>query len=1471
MLEPFERARRQGRVGAGRASASCPISPGASSTTVSSPAGATGAATRREPVRFADGVRALAEAGSTVFLELGPAPTLLGMAARCLSGGSAAWLPSLRPGRGDWETMLESLAALWTRGVPVDWDGFERGYRRRRIALPTSPFRRERHWVDAAPASRARSSAAGRPAHPLLGERLRSALDTRQFESVIGPRQLAYLGEHRVHGVALAPASAFIEMALAAVEPPGRVASSAVEDLRILSPLQFPDDGQRVVQVLATPHEPSGASIVIASLASEDAEASTWRRHATARVLARTAEVPPLAAVPVDTIRARCSEDWTGERLYARLAGQGIELGPSFRGISRLWRRDGEALAEIALPPSAGDGAPYRVHPALLDAALQAVGAAWPEGREGSYVLAGLRRFDLWAPIACPALVHAVLDPTEASSPEVATGDVTILDGTGRVLARARGLELRRLLRDGLTAREAGADWCYEVVWEPMPLRPAPAAPALAGPADIAARLTPEIAALATAHALDAHDAALRALDAVATAHVLQALRALGWDPRPGDDVATETLAAELGVVPAHRRLFGRMLAMLAEDDVLVAAEGRPGERWIVRRRPEISQARAAGAALAGSSVSAELALLDRCGARLADVLRGGTDPLQLLFPQGELESVERIYESGPVARVFNTLVRRAIEVAVAAVPPGRRLRVLEIGAGTGATTAALLPALSSSSTEYVFTDLSPLFLARAGEKFRDVPFLTCRSLDIERDPGAQGFETGGFDVIIAANVLHATRDLRRTLGHARDLLAADGLLVLLEGTAPYRWVDLTFGLTEGWWRFADAALRPSYPLLLPDRWKALLQDEGFVDAHAVPGAAPAGRALSSQTLLLARATRPHVPVDWLVLTEQGGVGRRVAELVRARGERCVVVAAGTTDGPVGEDEWVLRPDHSEGFHRLVGEMLSARPGAAPCRVLHLWALDADDSSLESLQAAQVLGPGSLLHLVQALAASPAVARARLWAATSGAQPATKPGAAIAAAAAPVWGFGRVLALEHPELWGGLVDLDPDDPDPAAALVDELASTDGEDQVALRADGRRVARLRRRAPLAGAVPALRAEATYLVTGGLGGLGLKVAEWLARHGARHLVLLGRQGIEGGTAAETARRQAGVRAVEALGATVRVVAGDVADARVLAALLADVGATMPPLRGVVHAAAALDATAVRDLDLGRLRATLGPKVLGTWLLDRATREMELDFFVLFSSTTALLGATGFAPYAAANQYLDAVAHARRARGVPAVSVNWGIWDEMRAASEDDRRRFAETGLRPMASSAALDLLGAALGDDAVQPVIAAIDWTVLKPLYEARRRRPFLASVGSPATAAARTPGGDLHRRLQAAAPGARRDLVLQWVREAIAAVLRLPLAEVDAERGLFDMGLDSLMALDLRGRLEAGVGRSLPSTLAFNYPTALALAAFLDADDVTPVAPAPSAPVLASTTSADTDDLSEDELAALLARKLAGRR
>jgi len=193
------------------------------------------------------------------------------------------------------------------------------------------------------------------------------------------------------------------------------------------------------------------------------------------------------------------------------------------------------------------------------------------------------------------------------------------------------------------------------------------------------------------------------------------------------------------------------------------------------------------------------LLLFGACGQRLSEVWRGEYDPLQLLFPGGTLTAVEKLYHGSPGAGVCNTLVKQVIATALEGRPAERRVRILEVGAGTGGTTASVLPELPAELTEYFFTDLSPLFMAKAEQRFGAYPFVRYQLLDIERDPLEQGFALHQFDVILAANVLHATRDLRRTLHHVQELLAPGGLMVLLENTRAQRWVDLTFGLTEGW------------------------------------------------------------------------------------------------------------------------------------------------------------------------------------------------------------------------------------------------------------------------------------------------------------------------------------------------------------------------------------------------------------------------------------------------------------------------------------------------------------------------------------------------------------------------------------------------------------------------------------------------------------------------------------------------
>ncbi len=201
------------------------------------------------------------------------------------------------------------------------------------------------------------------------------------------------------------------------------------------------------------------------------------------------------------------------------------------------------------------------------------------------------------------------------------------------------------------------------------------------------------------------------------------------------------------------------------------------------------------------SEFEADVRLLNHCGSQLAKVLRGDIDPLQVLFGAEADGLTERMYHDSPVALFYNGLLRDGLEKLLTNRSSDRPIRVLEIGAGTGGTTAHVLPLFSQQNCEYVFTDVSPFFLAQVRIKFKDFPFIQYHLLDLEKPPGSQGFADHPFDIVLAANVLHATSDLRRSLGHIRKLLVPAGLLLLLEGTRPTRVLDLTFGLTDGWWR----------------------------------------------------------------------------------------------------------------------------------------------------------------------------------------------------------------------------------------------------------------------------------------------------------------------------------------------------------------------------------------------------------------------------------------------------------------------------------------------------------------------------------------------------------------------------------------------------------------------------------------------------------------------------------------------
>ncbi len=554
-----------------------------------------------------------------------------------------------------------------------------------------------------------------------------------------------------------------------------------------------------------------------------------------------------------------------------------------------------------------------------------------------------------------------------------------------------------------------------------------------------------------------------------------------------------------------------------------------------------------------------------------------------------------------------------------------------------------------------------------------------------------------------------------------------------------------------------------------------------------------------------------------------------MSALLVARGEPFILVAPGDSFEQMDGEHFRIRPGAPEDIARLF-EALSRSHRSRRHNIVHLWSLDTDASektTMASLGAAQAHGCGNVLLVAQELARTESATPSRLWLVTRGAQAVGDELAAISVAQSPLWGFGRVIAQEHPTMWGGLVDLEAGDSSPGLAarqLAGEIADRDGEDQLAFRRGHRFVGRLVRHRPPEAKTPApqWRRDGAYLISGGLGDLGLLVARWMVEQGARRLILVGRTALPQRSAwnsIEAGSRQAcqiaAIREIESLGASVHVAAVDVADEAALAGFLADYRAEgWPAIRGVVHAAGVLRDGLVVQLDASALNAVMRPKADGGWLLHRLLRDEPLDFFVMFSSAGSVLGQPGQANYAAANAFLDALAHHRRSQGLPALSVDWGAWTGAGFANSVGGKRLAARlallGIDGIAPARALAALGRLLGQTAAQVVAVPINWKRYREAYPEGMEAPLLSELtreASVGTSMDRTSGS--RDALLAAEPRERGKLLLVYLSGQVARVLGIDPSQLDVQQPLSYLGLDSLMAVELKNRIAVDLRVNVP--------------------------------------------------------------
>lgn len=563
------------------------------------------------------------------------------------------------------------------------------------------------------------------------------------------------------------------------------------------------------------------------------------------------------------------------------------------------------------------------------------------------------------------------------------------------------------------------------------------------------------------------------------------------------------------------------------------------------------------------------------------------------------------------------------------------------------------------------------------------------------------------------------------------------------------------------------------------------------------------------QIQLPSATTYQQSPGTWLIFSDRSGTGQILSTHLERFGQQCIRVVPTDTYQALENSTWGINPNRSSHFGQLLQEVARIHENKPIKGIIHLWSIDSASSDVldnTTLDQAQVLGCGSVLHSVQALNQHSSKVTPKLWLITQNAMPVQDDQETIAVAQAPLWGLGKTLALEHPELWGGLFDASQElETAEIEALLTEILNPDDEDYLAFRKGQRYVSRLVHCPQPTQEGSPFTKDGTYLITGGLGALGLKVARWMVEQGARHLVLVGRK-------AASQKAQATITDLRQLGATVFVAQADVVQKAELANVFKTIETSMPVLRGIIHTAGIQDDGVLLQQSWERFAQVTAPKVKGTWVLHNLSKDLPLDFFICFSSIASLLGAVGKGSYGAANTFLDVFTHYRHGLKLPSLSINWGPWADVGMATKlksHDQALLNKLGFNSIPPEIGVQVLGELLTQKSTcQTVFCSLDWSKFIRQHFSSGKSPGFLSELTQQNEQEHTEALSAQDVISASPADLPRVLGI-YIHNETAKLLGIESSKLDRESSLINLGLDSMMAIQLRNILKGSMGINVP--------------------------------------------------------------
>lgn len=1006
----------------------------------------------RQPVQFAAGVEQLLGEDGRIFLEIGPHPVLAHYLAECMEYAerTAVILPSLRRKEDDHTTLLGSLATLYARGAPVRWETLVTGGQQ--VSLPLYPWQHERYWN----APKASSQLPrGIVSHPLLGSALKTTPPI--WENIMDQQDGTIISEHCIDNAAVVSLAGFAEIVLIAARELFGKDSYILEDMKVHQPLALSDGSALAVQTLLSRDE---HTFQVASRSSE--EQATWLTHVTGQVRPMETVSSPVR-IDLAEIRLRCPRELDAEEFYQRAIPSNVSYSERFKCIERVYLGEREALAVINWPQIADE---QDAHLVFLDNCVQALFSLFPANHIPVTVehLIAYRRRE-----ATRFYCRARLVKQYANAYHL---DALIVDEEGLPVVEIYNLRVQAASFLRTEESEMPEDCLYDDRWVLAPRSESRITP-LQLPA-----MQELLSARAPASQIGG-TYELAPVEQLCQLYIWDALCSLGWNPRMGESFDLPTLRQHLEIALRYEAVLAAWCRFLTQQGLLTASEGS----WTIVRLPEPARAEDLLPALlrAYPGAHADFILLARCGRHLPEILSGKLDTRQLLFSEEALMHTEHFFESGVAYREANSSLQAVVSQIIKHLPRTRQLRILELGGGTGGTTAWLLSALCTLPADqvvYVFTDTSEAAVSRAQQKYQQYPFLRYQQLDSQQGLDQQGLSAHGYDLVVATKAFAGATDRQSILGQIRQLLAPEGVLALLAEADPLSPAPLLItGL------FADATL----PVLDATAWVQTLLAAGLREAVGIETRKPR----SDISLFLARepetTTTPATAKSvagrrWILFADSQGLATDLAEQITARGEMVVLVEKSESYQRIAEDHFTARPGSLEDIRQVL-DTLQAE-GHSGEQVVYLWGterLDHEQSSAEMLRSLVVSANWGLVALVQSLVKSDWHPMPRLWVITTGAQAPqiTEP---RVIEQAPLYGFNRAIHHEHPELNCTLVDIGTaPDGQMLTALCEEMLAQETETEVLLRPGARYVNRIRRIEPgifLPGSEVAARPELAF---------------------------------------------------------------------------------------------------------------------------------------------------------------------------------------------------------------------------------------------------------------------------------------------------------------------------------------------------------------------------------------------------------